>query len=106
LARRFDPFHIIQNTIDPKFKHQIHNEDFWSDYENDKEVRKRAHKRLTVEQMRSMGEIYVPPEVKEDDDKLLHHSYESARLAPIGELDWPQPWNTSLDTLSKPVVDT
>jgi len=103
LARHFDPFHKIQRTIDSKFKHQVHIEDYWSDCKNNKKVRKRAHKRLTVEKIRTMGEIYVPLEV-EDDDPLLHHSYESVRLAPIGEPDWTQPWNTSLDTLSKPMT--
>jgi len=89
--------------VNKNYKHLIHIEDFWADCENDREVRKRAHKRLTLKQMKSIGDIYVPPEVQ-DDDKLLHQSYAEARLAPITEPDWSKPWNTSLDVLSKPVI--
>lgn len=103
LVRKFDPFHSIQNFVDKKYKHQVHIEDFWADCKNDREVRKRAHKRLTIEQMKSIGDIYVPLEVQED-DKLLHHSYAEARLAPITEPDWSEPWNTSLDVLSESVI--
>ncbi|KAH9317014.1 hypothetical protein KI387_018783, partial [Taxus chinensis] len=101
----FDLKKFIELNLRINYHHRADTEDYWADYTDDFEARRRHYGRFSLQLIQELNLYHIPKGLQDDNIYLLSYEYDTMiKHTPLEDLDWFKREKDDLVEIIAPVL--
>lgn len=99
-----DPYGHVRKALELGYAHVHHVEDFWENYQDDKEVHARNYMQMIAYFVKRVQLFPIPDQVEEDESTIMDSRYNAIASLSLLAIDWDEEEDDDLDIITKPIM--